>query len=198
MRKAVRRYGEQRGRRMALRAQRDRQALNFATYLRYGEWRSVSHESMSERATEGANLINRVRVCPWNNAWLDASLPRFGRLYCQEIDLALVRGFNPELRLEVNQTLSNGGAFCEFVFHQAMATNPDAQAVIEPTRTVMPWGYHCAHLYQTCRSVLEDDYGTAGAQAAEAARQAFSKLYGAPALAEMDEYRSGNFNRIEA
>ena len=38
VRRGVRRYGEERGHRMALRAQADGEPLTMASYLAYGEW----------------------------------------------------------------------------------------------------------------------------------------------------------------
>ncbi len=47
VRRAVRRYGEQRGRRMALRAQADGHPLDMVHYMAYGEWRAEQGEMAS-------------------------------------------------------------------------------------------------------------------------------------------------------
>lgn len=150
VRRAVRRYGEQRGQRMAQRALRDGQPLSMTTYLQYKEWRSATGESRSETSIHGRDLISRVSCCPWNNAWLEMEILPYGRLYCLEVDEALVRGFNPELSLSVSSTLSNGGAVCAFNFHEG-AGDPPTRPVDE---THMPWSFHLAHLVhafqQTC------------------------------------------------
>lgn len=196
VREAVRRYGEQRGRRMAQRAQRDGQPLTFATYLRYGEWRSATREGASEMTWVGEVLVNRVTACPWHNAWLENDLLPYGRLYCLEIDLALVRGFNTALRLEVNQTLSNGGERCEFIFHQTVDDAGGHETQVEVTGAVMPWGYHCAHIYHVFQTMLAQTLGLAGLQAASAARVEFGQRFGSQALEEMDAYLSSDFDRL--
>ncbi len=192
MREAVRRYGEQRGRRMAQRAVRDRQPLNLSTYLRYGEWRSETGEGRSILKKQGENLLNQVQVCPWNNAWLEGDLQKYGRLYCLEIDAALARGFNPDAWLEIRRTLSNDGEACEFIFHQAVLP---VEKVPEERR-VMPWGYHCAHLYYTCLEVLKNSFGEAGRQAAENALDEFKDRYENIALEEIQRYASSDFEAI--
>ncbi len=192
IRQAVRRYGEQRGRRMALRAMRDRQPLTLSTYLLYGEWRSATGEGRSSRETNGQNLISRVQVCPWNNAWLESGLQPFGRLYCLEVDAALARGFDPDARLDVNRTLSNDDEACEFVFHQAALLGERTSA----EGTAMPWGYHCAHLLDACRMILVEVFGQAGNQAVRNGLDEFSTRYGTVALDEIRRYAEVDFNSI--
>ncbi|MBN1148292.1 MAG: L-2-amino-thiazoline-4-carboxylic acid hydrolase, partial [Anaerolineales bacterium] len=90
VRRAVRRYGEQRGGRMAQRAQADGQELSMTNFLVYGEWRySDPAHAESEKAVAPPNYQTFVKRCPWNTAWLEAELLQYGRLYCLEIDRAL-------------------------------------------------------------------------------------------------------------
>jgi hypothetical protein len=192
MREAVCRYGEQRGRRMAQRAVRDHQSLTMSTYLRYGEWRSLTGEGKSKSEQQGENLLNQIQECPWNNAWLEEDLQEYGRLYCLEIDAALARGFNPEAWLEVRDTLSNNGEACVFVFHQAVISIDKAPE----EQTTMPWGYHCAHLYYTCQEVLKHIFGEAGRQAAEKALTEFHNRYGNMALEEIQCHARTDFESI--
>lgn len=56
LRAAVRSYGEQRGHRMALRAQQDGQPLSMAVYLSYREWQA------------GAGEMQQTGVCPWHGS----------------------------------------------------------------------------------------------------------------------------------
>ena len=103
LRKAIRRYGEQRGRRMALRARAEGEELSMASYLAYGEWRFVTDGSEMERTEDQEDIRLTVRRCPWEAAWRATGLLPYGRYYCQEVDAALLRGFNPHLRIEVSQ-----------------------------------------------------------------------------------------------
>ena len=189
VREAVRRYGEQRGRRMAQRALRDGKPLTLTTYLQVGEWRSMTGEGRSQSQLQGEDLINRVEVCPWHNAWLEAELLPYGRLYCLEIDAALARGFNPEVRLDVYRTLSNEGEMCEFVYHQAVRP---ADKTLE-ARTVMGWDYHCAHLYFTCLGVFAEHFQDAGTEAARRSLEAFQGKFGADSIAGIQLFTGTDF-----
>ena len=185
IRKAIRRYGEQRGKRMAKRAQADGQELSMTNYQIYGEWLPSDPTRMQSQMKETPpDLRARVTVCPWNDAWRKYDLLQYGRLYCQGIDAALVKGFNPELSIEVGKTLSNQGEPCEFTYCNASLAHQDTIRVIEERRAAsggkhtMPWDYHCGHLYTTARQVLGEDFGESGVEAARVALEAFAARFG--------------------
>lgn len=113
---AVRRYGEQRGRRMALRALVNGDELSMTNFLIYGEWRSGTGLGQHEISVEGAHVRMVVPRCPWALTWMEADLSHYGRLYCQEIDQAIVRGFNPNQIIDVNKTQTNDGEPCDFLY----------------------------------------------------------------------------------
>ena len=200
LRKAIRRYGEQRGRRMALRARANGDELNMANYMCYGEWRYVTDGSQMEQLEEQADIRMTVQRCPWELAWKEAGLLPYGRFYCQEIDAALLHGFNPELRIEVKQTLSNDEAPCEFVYHQAvlepghtLAFLRDKSALLESQR-LMPWEYHCGHLYQACSLVMGEQFGPSGRVTVQNALAEFALRYGGEAAGSVAEYLKTDFN----
>lgn len=185
IRKATRRYGEQRGQRMALRARADGRQLSMADFMVYGEWTPSDPSAMeSETVAEGPHIRVQVSRCPWSTVWSREGLLGFGRLYCQEIDHALVRGFNPDLRLDVNKTQTNDGEPCEFVFHEAsQGAGPElveneAGAAGAGERTVMPWDYHCGHLYKTFSETLVGEFGETGLEAVRGAMDQFTARFG--------------------
>ena len=182
IRRAVWRYGVQRGSRMAQRAQAAGHPLDFLHYLAYSEWRARP-EAFEITVLENApHLHQQVYRCPWHQAWADADLMPYGRLYCLDIDRAVAHGFNPELVLEVNGTHTNGAACCDFVFREAGLT-PERQAELDALRVelgdsaVMGWDYHCGHLYQTLRNALIAAYGPEGEAMAEVALAVFYRPF---------------------
>ena len=202
LRKAIRRYGEQRGRRMALRAQANGDQLTMTNFLVYGEWRSVTGSGQMERVEEQAGIRMTVQRCPWEAAWKAAGLLPYGRYYCQEIDAALLRGFNPELLIEVNQTLPNEGLPCEFFYRQAvlepgntLADIAERSARLESQR-VMPWEYHCGHLYQTCSLVMGEEFGPPGRVTVQNALAEFALRYGGAAAAIVAGYLKTDFDKL--
>ena len=195
MRKAVRRYGEERGRRMALRAQADGQPLTMANFLAYGELTFPEDAGEFEELARGPDLIERVYRCLWHRAWVENDLLPYGRFYCLEVDRALVYGFNPALRLDVNGTLPNGAGHCEFVFHGARV-EPDAAGEPGHVRgAAMPWEYHLGHLFKTVGDVAVEELGAMGRDAMVEALAEFARRYGKEAAHRVEDYRDVDFRR---
>ena len=72
-RAAVRRYGEQRGRRMALRALANGDELSMTNFLVYGEWRSGTGLGQHELGQEGPHVHMTIPRCPWALTWGDGA-----------------------------------------------------------------------------------------------------------------------------
>lgn len=191
MRLAVRRYGEQRGRRMALRAQAGGRSLTMDNYLAYGEWQAEPGEMSGETVATEPHLTRHVHSCPWHRAWEAEALMPYGRIYCLEIDEALVRGFNPDLRLDVNSTQTAGDPFCEFVYHGAARDQVHRGLV-------MPWDYHAGHLFKTMGEVVVAHLGQAGAEAIEEALADWSSYYGPEAAQILAGYQDTDFDGLPA
>ena len=200
MRKAVRRYGEERGRRMALRAQANGHGLSMANYIAYAEWQAGAGE-MEQRIVEKVpHAMVHVHRCPWYTAWKEDDLMQYGRFYCLEIDEALVRGFNPELKVDVNSTQTNGGERCEFVFHNANLTLFNtlslgySKAIRPGRRALMSWDYHTGHLYKTMGKVIAEELGQTGREAMSVALKEFLNCYGEEAGGVVAAYQDKDFN----
>jgi len=202
LRKAIRRYGEQRGKRMALRARSNGDELTMANYLVYGEWRYVTDGGHSERVEDQADIRMLVTRCPWADAWIAAELLPYGRYYCQEIDAALLRGFNPDLLIDVKTTLSNDAEHCEFIYRQAvqepgktLANIRDKAALLENQR-LMPWEYHCGHLYQACSLVMGEEFGPKGRVTVQNALAEFALRFGGEAAGTVARYLKTDFDQL--
>jgi hypothetical protein len=203
IRKAIRRYGEQRGHRMALRAQADGKELNTISYMVYGEW-SASPDELVSRLEQNNhhNIRMLVERCPWNASWAEQGLLEFGRMYCQEIDQALMRGFNPNLHLDVLKTQTNDRQPCDFIFHGSPLSMQNVVALklgkkVNPgKRVVLPWEYHCGHMYKTMTDVLTNELGACGKEAAEAGLAEFSAHFGAEAAEIVQNYLQTDFTQL--
>jgi len=193
VREAVRRYGEERGQRMRLRSELNGDALTMAHYLAYGEWSVPTGWSESEVLQTVPHRKTHVLKCPWHTAWQEIGLMEFGRLYCVEIDEALVRGFNADLQLDVNGTLTNGSNYCEFVFHDM---DGDSLIPAAPGRRVLGWDYHAGHLFTTVGAVVCDRLGEAGRESLDEALAAFAEAFGQAAAEVVVSYRGTDFSRL--
>ena len=127
VREGVRRYGRQRGRRMARRAQRDGEPLNMTSYLLYGEW--ADREGKNRQELLGlAPYATACLTCGWCACWQELGLLEYGKLYCLDVDKSLVEGFNPDLVLDIHSTLSAGAERCHFVWNGASFDGESAAA----------------------------------------------------------------------
>lgn len=181
LRAAVRQYGEQRGRRMALRAQQDGQPLSMASYLSYREWEAPVGEMQQTGVPWRGDLRVQVRRCCWATTWQQEGLTEYGKYYCQEIDKALVRGFNSDLVVEVKGTRTNGSRMCQLVYHAAFeGTLVHEETQREQEKRTLSWSYHAAHLYSTMSTVLKRELGPAGVAASRVALETFDERFGAP------------------
>ena len=202
VRKATRRYGEQRGKRMALRAQANGHALTMTHYFAYGEWTAPRTKGSQTMLEKKPHARARVHECAWHATWQAEDLMSFGRLYCLEIDEALVRGFNPKLKLDVNSTQATGGEHCEFVFHDAnlntwnLLTLAYKKAFKPGKRAFMSWDYHLGHLYKTMGEVVVKELGQAGQEAVDEALAEFASRYGEDAAQIVESYQETDFDRL--
>jgi hypothetical protein len=189
VRQAVRRYGEQRGRRMAMRAQAHGDPMTMDTFLAYGELRIRQGESVFETMQEKSDLVSRAVRCAWHQAWQADDVLPYGELYCLDVDHALLRGFNPELRIEVNSRLSGGDPCCEFVYHDV------AGADVGGGRVTMPWIYHLGHLFNTAGEVIALELGEVGEDAMAEALAEFAANYGEEAAQAVAAYQDTDFEQ---
>lgn len=176
---AARTYGEQRGKRMAMRATADGRPLGLVEYFAYGEY--DGGEELFELDMWGENGVvhEKVTRCPWAEVFARRGLKDCGVAYCEEIDRAIVRGFNPLLELETASTQHNSPC-CRFYFRQEgigpdTLSRADALAV---TGAAMPMSYHCAHVYHAFAAAARSTFGQAGEEVARDVCRGFGEQYG--------------------
>lgn len=203
IRKAIRRYGEERGSRMARRALSYGKELSMVNYLIFGEWVAARGEVQQRLEPNNHNNLRMlVERCPWHAAWMQDDLVEYGSLYCQEIDLALLRGFNPELHLDVLKTQTNDHQACDFVFHGTplnLSTNLAllvGKKLSPGKQVILPWEYHTGHLYKTMSEVIAVELGQAGQEAAEAALAEFADRFGAKAAQLVHSHLQTDFTTL--
>jgi len=198
--KAVKQYGQQRGKRMALRAQKNGHDLDVASYFAYGEW-EVPKDDMDLKLIEKVpNVRLNIYKCPWHTVWKDNNLLEYGKYFCKDIDAALVYGFNPELDIKINSTQSYGNDLCDFVFK-----NGDLnffkifglvyKKKIKPGKTaIMPWEYHIGHLFKTMAEVIKQDLGTTADNIMENALTDFVKFCSTDHIEVIKKYENTDFD----
>jgi hypothetical protein len=112
---AVRKFGEERGRRMAGRAACEGRANDFAAYLLFSDLDTSYHQMVPEFG-EGELRVT-ITYCPFAAACQEWGLAEYGKYFCQEIDAALMRGYNPERYETVcERNLTDGAESCVIVY----------------------------------------------------------------------------------
>ena len=190
-------YAGQRGRRMAQRAIRDGQKLTQSNYNYYGEW--VNTEEIRAQGCANQMLPQpdgtlKVTQCPWFVQFKEMGLSNAGALYCQDLDSAISRGFNPELGYSVEQTLHNS----EYCIHR-LATGPVAEGAErgKNPESLKSFEYHCAHLYWSYSEVTAAIFRSEGERVNKLVLQDFEQDYGKEMADLLQSYRNTNFNVID-
>ena len=197
---AARVYGEERGHRMALRALRDDNPLNYDTYFAYSEWEGTDdYFDVKMEASPGC-VEECVTKCPWAQVFQDEGCSECGMDYCSEIDKSIVRGFNPKLQLDMPKIQYQDGC-CQFFFRERSLTedcfNLGEQMAKKAKGSIkLPFSYHCGHVYDVFCRVVRD---TLLEEGEECIRQVYSLLlqrFGAEWMSCLEEYKNQNFSSL--
>lgn len=191
-------YGEERGRRMTLRALRDGHPLDYVSYFAYGEWESTPGFYDVTMTPRPGVVDEQIRRCPWADVFRAADFTACGTAYCREIDRAIVCGFNPALLLETAQTQHDTDR-CKFYFRADDITPSlfeEGGKRLEHAQgpVTLPFHYHCGHVRAVFCRVTKDVYGDDALE--KRVRAEFAKCWGEQAAAVLDAYRRVDFNRL--
>lgn len=196
---ATQRYAEQRGARMAQRAIRDGQPLNFATYRAYGEWvntQSVKDEGCDNQGSVvsySPDFTEHVTMCPWAAQFKEMGLPKAGTVYCTYLDSSVVRGFNPELVYEVPQSMHEHGYCIQIARDANFEEGKIPKKHPEYLRT---FDFHCGHVYKAFSSITIAIFGAEGQKVATEVLDRFAKTYGQDMADVIVKYYDEDFDVI--
>lgn len=192
-------YGGERGRRMALRALRDAQPLDFASYRKYSEW-SFTEEYLStrkgnggENREENGDLIMEITACPWSDVYLSLGLADGAEDYCLDLDKSIARGFNPALTYDVLKTMHKNGDCCIQIQRDA---HMDRDAGEKCPGDKRDFSYHCGHIFTTYSRVLTDIMGVRGMEISSLVLSDFSERFGDDMAGDLLSMTSVDYNRI--
>lgn len=199
-RKAAQLYGEERGRRMSLRALRDGNPLDLISYFAYSEWAPTSDFYDLTIAPRFGVADEQVFRCPWADVFREGGCPECGTIYCQEIDRAILRGFQPCLELEVTQT-QHGTDRCQFYFRGKEVTEDlfrqtELRLRCAKDSVTLPFHYHCGHVWAVFCRVAWAVYENRELE--RRVRLKFEKRFGLEAARILDAYRQVDFNRLSS
>jgi hypothetical protein len=186
VRQGVTEYGLERGLRYAARCLANGDELDVANYMAYSEL--VEPKSWNKSVTESLSPYKFNMVsCGWCATWKKYNLLDYGKLYCTWIDLSLVRGFNPEIVLDIDPIMSHGHERCSFTWKNfSFKTAAEVERVGQRRQELLPqvgrdFLYHCAHFASTMRRVIFFALGAkAGSKIMLAGLDEYAKVFGKP------------------
>ena len=194
-------YGQQRGSRMAQRATKDGAPLTMESYLLYGEWADKNGHSKSYVSATQPVYCTNSTVCGWCEAGKSAGLLEYGKNYCTYVDKNLVKGFNPQLKLDINSVLSQGGETCAFQWNGFAMTDPDgynAKKAALGDRALKDFLYHTGHLLSAMKQAIAGELGNERAEKIAAKAMAdYADMYGADFAQAVLEESTQDFTVVE-
>lgn len=165
IREGVRRYGRERGRRMAARARAAGKPLDVIGFLAFGE---IDTSGNTWKVARTAPFLEMQALqCAWHDAWEKHHLLDAGRFYCLEVDDAIMHGFDPDFRFQVEGTLSNGAPLCRFLYYGGKMNYWNQLRLAwykrqAGNRCRRPFAFHVLHYYRTLARTLRDAFGMDG------------------------------------
>ena len=108
---AVKKYGEERGRRIAEIVKSQGKELNLKNLFIYGDLDAKSTLKYTLKIVDG-NIEIVGRDCVFYNGCKEWDKVEYGQIYCEYIDTSILKGYNPNLKIEVPSTLTKGNKRC--------------------------------------------------------------------------------------
>ena len=115
IRRGVRNFGKKRGESIARRAAADGKSNTIENYLPYYDMeRSELFQYDTEESED--TIDQHFYQCPFAETWIKNGDQKYGKLYCDEVDDAISKGFNPCLTHTCHTHLLYGDSCCHMSF----------------------------------------------------------------------------------
>ena len=145
--------------------------------------------------TEIANMSPDYEMhifsCPWHPQFRDMGLKEAGQAYCRDLDASISRGFNPEQKYIVSQTLHDHDYCIQTVKNAGITEHSNLERNLAGLRS---FEYHCAHMYWSFCEIAEAIFGEEGLAAGRQVMKDFADEYGDEMADVLMGYCDTNFN----
>jgi|WetSurMetagenome_2_1015567.scaffolds.fasta_scaffold170393_2 hypothetical protein len=112
IKEAVQSFGRERGKRIAQKVAAQGKPLTFKNWLIYTD---IDGGNFPVKAyIENNDLLAPVKGCTFNNAACEWGLDEYSSIYCKYADYAILEGYNPDIKLILEQRHKTGKDFCLF------------------------------------------------------------------------------------
>ena len=110
---SVKKYGEERGRRVAKIVKSEGKELTLNNFFIYSDLDSSSINKVKLNIADG-NLEVIIRDCIYFTGCKEWEKLDYGSIYCDSIDISTLKGYNPALTIEILSKLTKGDKRCVF------------------------------------------------------------------------------------
>jgi len=112
IKEAVEHFGKERGKRIAQKVASLGKPLSFKNWLIYTD---IDGGNFKVKPTiENKDLVAPVKECSFHEAAKLWGLEEYSKLYCKYADYAILEGYNPDVKLKLEQRNKTGGDHCLF------------------------------------------------------------------------------------
>ena len=182
IRRGVRAYGTERGKRMAERCLAHGDPLTPENYQIYNERSSKPGQMNSVPAEQLPEFVIHVKKCAWVDAWSAHGLLDYGKYYCLDIDRSLTNGFSSGYEVKIGGWLSWGSEYCDmhwgFPMDDACKTRIAEKKASFADHVVKTYDYHPGHMFSTVGVTIVRELGDDGVAAVKLALADFIAAFG--------------------
>jgi len=107
----VKAFGKERGSKIAKKVVEQGLPLSFKNFLVYTDLDTSNSHNMVPKIEDG-ELIIEISRCDFSDAAKQWGVEKYAAHYCRHIDIAILEGYNPDLKIEVPEDLTSGGKMC--------------------------------------------------------------------------------------
>lgn len=115
IREGVRKFGETRGKNIAANVEGAGLEKVLTNYLPYYDMERSKLFVYETNCSED-RIEQKFYQCPFAHAWIEDGNQKIGKLYCEEIDDAIAKGYDSKLQCVSQQRLLNGDECCHLLF----------------------------------------------------------------------------------
>jgi hypothetical protein len=112
IKEAVEYFGKERGKRIAQTVTSLGKPLSFKNWLIYTDIAGSNFKAEPE--IETGELVAKVTECSFHKAAEKWGMEEYSSLYCKYADYAILEGYNPDVKLKLEQRHKTGSGHCLF------------------------------------------------------------------------------------
>ena len=195
----MKRYGKERGARMAERARKAGDPVELWTNQAYGEWKP-DYTGQMEFGMLRSEPTYRTYIakCAWCDAWKKNGILEYGREYCVNVDAAVYEGFGcGAVCTPVSTSMSWGGERCDFDWGKPLSEEEvrmiaDKKAELG-TSAMKDFTFHTAHIYFTIADELRRHFPEDSEAMIDRAAEEYIALFGQEAYDCLLEFSPDEF-----